>query len=147
MIFYFEKQNTEQLGVTLYQDNSFGITKNVFWDFQVLIEGPILLLLNFIYSTKTCIGMEGYFDIKKCKKRDIHFHVKEKGILKVDSFPIEQDRYGISYRLNCCKFFFDYQTNIYAVGELNTLNEVYEIAQGQYVGLEGGRITLLLIQF
>lgn len=119
----------------LHSDNSFSTKDNVYWDFQISIENTLLLLMNFNYELKKFVGFEGIKPVK-FKEVEILINSATKAKLTVDKFDVTKDSYGIAYKLETNKVFYDNKSKTYAIGDLKSKCANYEIGDGQYIKLD-----------
>lgn len=147
MNFYIDDGKINNSTLVLNNDNSFKTMNNDFWDFQISIEPYTVMLLNFNYNLKECVGLEGYLNLSKIKRKNFNLIILNKGILKVDNFSVDKGAFGATYKLNPLKCYYDKESNIFAIGDIKDCNEVFEIGEGQFVKLKQGQLTGLFIKF
>ena len=147
MNFYFDEQPINQSRLILNNDYSFKTVDNAYWDFQVSIEPYDVLLLNFNYELKECVGIEGFLNISKCKSKKIILECKKKGTLKIDNFNVSKDAYGVAYKLSFKQCYFDDKAKIFAIGNIDNNVETLNIGIGRYVKIKDGKIVALFLQF
>lgn len=147
MNFYIDDGMINNSAVVLNNDNSFKTISGDTWDFQISIEPYTIMLLNFNYNLKKCVGLEGYLNLSKIKNKSFNLLVLNKGILKVDNFPADKGAFGTTYRLNPLKCYYDKEEEMLAIGDIEYDNEVFEFGKGQFVKLKEGQITGLFVKF
>ena len=147
MNFYIDDGMINTSTVVLNKDNSFKTINGDSWDFQISIEPYTIMLLNFNYNLKECVGVEGYLNLSKIKNKSLNLIVLNKGILKVDNFSVDKGAFGTNYRLNPLKRYYDKEAEMLAIGDIEDGNKVFEFGEGQFVKLKEGQIRGLFVKF
>lgn len=146
MRFYVSERPFGKSDIVVDEYNAFTIVNSEFWDFQIDIEPYTLFLLNFNYDSKECTGIQGLLNFSKSKPLEICLKIIKSGVLKVDGFSVDKDACGMRYKMNSKKCYFDNKAKIFAIGEVDSYNEVFEIGTGQFVKIKDGQISAIFIK-
>ncbi len=148
---YFNIIETQEIitgKLVLNHDDSFSIIECRAWDFQISIEPYPVLLLNFDYSTKLCVGIEGVLILrKKTIKREINIESHTNGMLKVHDLKIDKEVGGEQYLINSTNEYYDAKKKIFAIGDIETDACLCKIARNVYVKVIEQQIAAIYLQF